>query len=84
MPDISHILSEAVKANKQTNKEITANINDVNYTISFKDSMPAKIAYTDAMENKIEILLHNTLLNVTIDKLTFRADIPIDYDVVRY
>ncbi|MDR1614154.1 MAG: LolA-like outer membrane lipoprotein chaperone [Campylobacteraceae bacterium] len=84
MPDISHILSEAVKANKQTNKEIKTNFNDTNYTISFQNGTPVKISYTDTMENKIEILLHNTLLNVNIDKLSFRADIPMDYDIIRY
>jgi outer membrane lipoprotein carrier protein len=84
MPDISHILSEAVKTNKQTNKAITVKIDDVDYTISFQNSIPAKIAYVDALDNKIEILLHNTFLNISIDKLIFKADIPKDYDIVRY
>ncbi|MDR2081276.1 MAG: LolA-like outer membrane lipoprotein chaperone [Campylobacteraceae bacterium] len=84
MPDISQILNEAVKTNKLTNKEITTSINDINYTISFQNGMPAKIAYMDALDNKIEILLHNTLLNINIDKLTFRVNIPSNYDVVRY
>ncbi|MDR2789998.1 MAG: LolA-like outer membrane lipoprotein chaperone [Campylobacteraceae bacterium] len=84
MPDISQILSEAVKTNKLTNKAVTTNIQDINYTISFQNGTPIKIAYTDALDNKIEILLRNTLLNINIDKLTFRVNIPPNYDVVRY
>jgi outer membrane lipoprotein carrier protein len=84
MPNISQILSEAVNANKLTNKTIITNINDINYTISFQNDIPIKIAYTDALDNKIEIFLRNTLLNINIDKLTFKANIPPNYDVVRY
>ncbi|MDR2100594.1 MAG: LolA-like outer membrane lipoprotein chaperone [Campylobacteraceae bacterium] len=84
MPDISQILGEALKANRQTNKAITAAIGDINYTISFQDNMPAKISYTDALDNQIEILLRNTLLNINIDKLTFKVDIPPNYDIVEY
>ncbi|MDR0666008.1 MAG: LolA-like outer membrane lipoprotein chaperone [Campylobacteraceae bacterium] len=84
MPDISRVLNEALAANKQTNKAITVNIGEVDYTISFQNGAPVKIAYTDTLDNKIEIFLQNTLLNIDIDKLTFRANIPTNYDVVRY
>ncbi|MDR0762857.1 MAG: LolA-like outer membrane lipoprotein chaperone [Campylobacteraceae bacterium] len=84
MPDISRILNEASAANKQTNKAVTVNISEVDYAISFKNGTPVKIAYTDTLDNKIEILLQNTLLNVNIDKLTFRINIPSSYDTVRY
>jgi outer membrane lipoprotein carrier protein len=84
MPDISRILNEASAANKQTNKAITVNVGEVDYTISFQKGIPIKIAYIDTLDNKIEILLRNTLLNIKIDKLTFRANIPTTYDIVRY
>ncbi|MDR1975669.1 MAG: LolA-like outer membrane lipoprotein chaperone [Campylobacteraceae bacterium] len=84
IPDISHVLNEALKANKLTNKEITVNIANVDYKISFQKNTPFKIAYTDALDNKIEILLRNTILNTNIDKRTFQAEIPTNYDIVRY
>jgi outer membrane lipoprotein carrier protein len=84
MPDISRVLNEALAANKQTNKAVTINIAEIDYTISFQNSAPVKIAYTDTLDNEIEILLNNTLLNINIDKLTFRVNIPTNYDVVRY
>jgi outer membrane lipoprotein carrier protein len=86
IPDMSSILNKALNTNgnKQTNKDVNVTILDVTYNIFFENNTPTKISYTDKLDNKIDVLLKNTNLNINIYKLTFQVEIPEGFDVVRY
>ncbi|MDR0579100.1 MAG: LolA-like outer membrane lipoprotein chaperone [Campylobacteraceae bacterium] len=84
IPDMSSILNQALNTNKLTNKDVNVTVLDTIYNISFKNGIPAKISYIDKLDNKIDILLKNTNLNINIYKLTFQVEIPKNFDVVRY
>ncbi|MDR1460893.1 MAG: LolA-like outer membrane lipoprotein chaperone [Campylobacteraceae bacterium] len=84
MPDISSILGKALNANKQTNKDVNVTVLNTTYNIYFEKSVPTKISYMDNLDNKIDILLENTNLNINIYKLTFQVEIPEGFDVVQY
>jgi len=83
-PDISSILSEAIKTNKKTNNDVSVTVLEVEYKISFSNALPVKLSYTDKLDNKIDIALTKTTLNRNIDKLTFKPEVPKGFDIVRY
>jgi outer membrane lipoprotein carrier protein len=84
IPDMSSILNQALNANKLTNKDVNVTVLGTTYDISFKNGIPAKISYTDKLDNRIDILLKNTNLNINIYKLTFQVEIPKNFDIVQY
>jgi outer membrane lipoprotein carrier protein len=84
IPDISSILNKALNTNKQTNLDVNVTVLDTAYNISFKEGLPLKISYIDRLDNKIDILLKNTNLNINIHKLTFQIEIPEGFDIIQY
>ncbi|MDR0407432.1 MAG: LolA-like outer membrane lipoprotein chaperone [Campylobacteraceae bacterium] len=84
MPNISSVLDKALSANKQTNKDVNVTVFDTVYNIYFENNIPSKISYVDNLDNKIDILLKNTNLNINIYKLTFQVEIPEGFDIVQY
>lgn len=84
LTDIPSILSDAIDSKEESQNEVEVTISGIVYTIHFQQDLPIKISYHDEIENKVEINLKNTKLNVDIDKTIFNVKLPSNYDIVQY
>ncbi len=67
---------------KVSGDKMISQVNGVTYEISLKDGKPQQIFYIDELDNKIEINLHNVILNQKIDSSIFVPKIPEDADII--
>lgn len=73
-----------LKKLKQISKDTyRATIDNVLYTLNFKDNLPYSLEYKDSLENTINIILLDVLLNEDINKADFIFEIPKDADIVQ-
>ena len=71
------------KAKKVTKNIYKATLNESKYTIMIEKSMIKSISYLDEFENKVNIIFDNQTKNRVISEDIFRANIPVEYDIIR-
>lgn len=73
-----------LKTSKKINDKLfLAKINDVSYSIIFKNKKISKIRYVDKLDNSIEISFNNILQNSKIKDEIFYFSAPDYYDIIR-
>ena len=71
------------KAKKVTNNKYIATLNESKYTIKLENSMIKSISYLDEFENKVNIVFNNQSNNKMFSEDVFRANVPVEYDIIR-
>ena len=71
------------KAKKERDNIYIATLNESKYTIKLENSMIKSISYLDEFENNVSIVFNNQSINKVFSKDIFRANIPIEYDIIR-
>ena len=71
------------KAKKKTENLYIATLNESKYTIKLENSMIKSISYLDEFENKVKIIFNNQSSNKIFSEDIFRANIPVEYDIIR-
>lgn len=76
--DFVEILNSAQKRGDSLISDINGEI----FEVVLDGEIPQKVLYTDALDNKVEIILRNVRLNERIDKEIFTPKIPKDADII--
>ncbi|MEN8303112.1 MAG: LolA-like outer membrane lipoprotein chaperone [Campylobacterota bacterium] len=71
------------KAKKKRENIYVATLNESKYTIKLEKSMIKSISYLDEFENNVSIVFNNQSNNKIFSEDTFRAKIPVEYDIIR-
>lgn len=79
-PNIAQLMQEAKEIAPNTYAAIFM---DTTYTIYASNHHIEKVTYKDKLDNRVEILFSNQSLNLFLDDVLFKADIPIGYDIIR-
>lgn len=73
-----------IKNAKKVKKDMyRANYKETMFTIATKGDLIISISYLDEFENIVKIKFLNQKQNIKIDNKIFRADFPLDYDIIR-
>ncbi|AII14488.1 outer membrane lipoprotein carrier protein [Campylobacter iguaniorum] len=78
-PNLTDILSSAKKI---SNDKFEALYDDTKYIITVKNSLPARISYTDKLDNKVDISLSQTRKDEPINEGLLEPKIPEYYDIL--
>ena len=71
------------KAKKVTNNTYIATLNESKYTIKLENSMIKSISYLDEFENNVNMVFNKQSSNKMFSEDIFRANIPVEYDIIR-
>ena len=71
------------KAKKEKDNLYIATLNESKYTINIENSMIKSISYLDEFENKVSIIFSNQNKNKIFSEDVFRANVPLEYDIIR-
>lgn len=78
--DIFRILKES----KKISKNIYENkINNILYSIKFKNNKLKNISYKDEIDNNVNITFNHIEENIDINNSIFKYKIPYDFDIIR-
>lgn len=80
IPDITEILQNAKKSSED---EYIAKFDDSIYKIKVKNQIPTSISYKDKLDNNISLELYQTKINIILDDILFKPQIPKEYDIIR-
>lgn len=71
------------KAKKISDNIYIAMVNESKYTIKLEKSMIKSISYLDEFENSVNIVFKNQSKNKIFSEDIFRANVPVEYDIIR-
>ncbi len=71
------------RAKKISDNLYVATLNESKYTIKIEKAMIKSISYLDEFENRVAIIFKNQSKNRVISEDVFRANIPVEYDIIR-
>lgn len=80
IPDITEILQNAKKSSED---EYIAKFDESIYKIKVKNQIPTSISYKDKLDNNISLELYQTKINIILDDILFKPQIPKEYDTIR-
>ncbi len=78
--DILAILSSAVKVSKD---HYVATYHEKEYEIYFSGKRIKSIHFSDAFDNQVGIVFTQEKINQKIDDQRFKAEIPLDFDIIK-
>ena len=71
------------KAKRERDNLYIATLNESKYIIKIENSVVKSISYLDEFENKVNIIFKNQSKNKLFSEDVFRANIPLEYDIIR-
>lgn len=77
------ILAILASAKKDAKNSYSVLYDNKEYHVTMQDNMIKAISYTDAFDNLVKIVFSAQKINKSIDNSRFKADIPVDFDIIK-